>query len=164
MPEQSSGKTRTIMDPHDDQDEHFEQILEAAIVVNWADLMRSGGNGQARMEYGCAPDGKLDYFQVWSSIRRGYWLLACTYWMSASEVHGTGVYFDNGYESEPLARIFEVLMKHQNLFGLPRNRDRHGSLQIVKPTEKESKAAADWINETVDRVTSLAEPMAKSVA
>ena len=163
MSEQSSGKTRIIMNPHE-QDEHFEQILEAAIVVNWADLMRGDGSGLVRIEYGLAPKAKLDYLQVWCSIRRGYWLLACTYWMSASESHGTGVYFDNGYESESLAHILEVLMQHQNLFGLPQNRGRHGVLQIVKPTEKESKAAADWIKETVDRVRSLAEPTAKSVA
>jgi hypothetical protein len=163
MSEQSSGKTRVIMNPHD-QDEHFEQILEAAIVANWADLMRGDGCGLVHMEYGLAPEAKLDYLQVWTSIKRGYWLLACTYWMSASESHGTGVYFDNGYESASLAHIFEVLMQHQNLFGLPQNHGRHGLLQIAKPTEKESKAATDWINETVGRVRSLAEPTAKSVA
>lgn len=162
MSEQSSGKTRIIMNPHE-QDEHFEQILEAAIVVNWADLMRGDKSGLVHMEYGLATEAKLDYLQVWSSIRRGYWLLACTYWMSASESHGTGVYFDNGYESESLAQILEVLMQHQNLFGLPQNRGRHGMLQIVKPTENESKAAAGWINETVDRLRTLAEPTAKSV-
>jgi hypothetical protein len=163
MSEQSSGKTRVIMNPHD-QDEHFEQILEAAIVASWADLMRGDGCGLVHMEYGLAPEAKLDYLHVWTSIRRGYWLLACTYWMSASESHGTGVYFDNGYESESLAHILEVLMQHQNLFGLPENRGGHGVLQIGKPTEKESKAAADWIKENVDRVRSLAEPTAKSVA
>jgi hypothetical protein len=163
MSEQPPGKTRIIMNLHE-QDEHFEQILEAAIVANWADLMRGDGSGLVHMEYGLAPDAKLDYLQVWSSIRRGYWLLACTYWMSASQSHGAGVYFDNGYKSESLAHILEVVMQHQNLFGLPQNRGPHGMLQIVKPTEKESKAAADWINETVDRVRSLAEPTAKSVA
>jgi hypothetical protein len=163
MSQQSSGKTRIIMNLHD-HDEHFEQILEAAIVMNWADLMHGDGSGRVRIEYGLAPEAKLDYLQVWSSIRRGYWLLACTYWMSASESHGTGVYFDNGYESESLARTLEVLMQHQNLFGLPQNRGRHGVLQIVRPTEKESKAAADWIKENVDRVRLLAEPTAKSVA
>jgi hypothetical protein len=163
MSEQPSGKTRRMMNPHE-RDEHFEQILEAAIVVNWADLMRGDESGLVHMEYGFAPEGKLDYLQIWSSIRRGYWLLACTYWMSASQSHGTGIYFDNGYESESLARILEVLIQHQDLFGLPQNRGQHGLLQIVKPTEKESKAAADWINETVDRVNSLGEPTAKSVA
>jgi hypothetical protein len=163
MSEQSPGKTRITIGLHD-QDLYFERTLEAAIVVNWADLMRGNESGLVHLEYGVVPDGKLDYLQIWSSIRRGYWLLACSYWMSASQSHGAGVCFDNGYESESLAHILEVVMQHQNLFGLPQNRDGHGLLQLVKPTEKESKAAADWIKETVDRVRSLAEPTAKSVA
>jgi hypothetical protein len=146
------------------QDQHFEQILEAAIVVNWADLMRGNESGLVHLEYGVVPDGKLDYLQIWSSIRRGYWLLACSYWMSASQSHGAGVCFDNGYESESLAHILEVFMQHQNLFGLPQNPDGHGLLQLVKPTETESKAAADLIKETVDRVKSPVPPTAKSVA
>jgi hypothetical protein len=84
--------------------------------------------------------------------------------MSASQSHGTSIYFDNGYESESLAHILAVLIQHQDLFGLPQNRGQHGLLRIGKPTEKESKAAADWINETVDRVKSLVEPTAKAVA
>jgi hypothetical protein len=163
MLEQQPGQTRSIMNPHE-RDEHFEQILEAAIVVNWADLMRGAESALVHMEYGFAPEGKLDFLQIWSSIRRGYWLLACTYWMSASQSHRAGIYFDNGYKSESLARILEVLIQHQNLFGLPQNRGQHGLLQIVKPTEKESQAAVDWINETVDRVKSPGEPTANAVA
>src|SRR5689334_21264250 len=95
-------KTRIIMNLHK-QGQHFEQILEAAIVVNWADLMRGNESGLVHLEYGVVPDGKLDYLQIWSSIRRCYWLLACSYWMSASQSHGAGVCFDNGYESGSLA-------------------------------------------------------------
>ena len=117
MSEKSPGKTRITMNLHE-QDEHFEQILQAAIVANWADLMR-GRSGLVHLEYGFGTCAKLDYLQVWSSIRRGYWLLACTYWMSASPSHGTGVHFDNGYETGGLARILEFVMENQNLFGLP---------------------------------------------
>ena len=83
--------------------------------------------------------------------------------MSASHSHATGIHFDNGYESEGLAHILEVVMQHQNLFGLPKNLGRQGLLQIAMPTEKESKAAAALINEAVGRVNSLAEPPAKTV-
>ena len=162
MSDKSPGKTRITINLHE-QDEHFEQILQAAIVANWADLMR-GRNGLVHLEYGFAPCAKLDYLQVWSSIRRGYWLLACTYWMSASPSHGTGVHFDNGYESGGLARILEVVMENQNLFGLPQNLGEKGLLQIATPTEKEIKAAAGSINDAVDRARSLAEPKAKTVA
>jgi hypothetical protein len=52
--------------------ENIEQILEAAVVVNWADLIRGGQRGLIHIEYGFAPSGTLDYLKVWSSIKRGY--------------------------------------------------------------------------------------------
>lgn len=163
MSEESSGKTRIIMNLPK-QDEQFDQILESAIVVNWADLIRGGGSGLIHVEYGLAPCGTLDYLQVWSSIKRGYWLLACTYWMSASQSHGAGVHFDNGYESEGLAHILEVVMQHQNLFGLPHDIGRQGLLQIGTPTEIQRKAAAASMSDAVDRINSFAEPTANTVA
>ncbi|HEU5239795.1 MAG TPA: hypothetical protein VFU37_21870 [Pyrinomonadaceae bacterium] len=146
-----------------EQDENFEHILESAVIVSWADLMR-GQSGLIHIEYGFAPSATLDYVKVWSSIRRGYWLLACTYWMSASQSHDIGIHFDNGYESEGLAHILEVVMQHQSLFALPQNLGRQGLLQIGTPTEKESKAAAASVNDAIDRVNSLAEPIARTVA
>lgn len=154
MSETSLGKTRIITKLHE-QDEHFEQILESAIVVSWPDLMR-GASGLIHIEYGFARCATLDYLKIWSSRKRGYWLLACTYWMSASESHGAGVYFDNGYESEGLAHILEVLMQHQNLFDIPQNHGRPGLLQIGTPTETESKAAAASMSDAFDRVNSFA--------
>jgi hypothetical protein len=162
MPESTPKKAAVIVKLHE-QDESLERILEAAVVVSWVELMR-GRSGLIHIEYGFAPNATLDHLQVWSSIKRGYWLLACTYWMSASQSHDAGVHFDNGYESEDLAHILEVVMQHQNLFSLPHNLGRDGLLQIGTPTEKESKAAAASINDAVGRVNSLAEPTAKTVA
>jgi hypothetical protein len=142
--------------------ENIEQILESAVVVNWADLIRGGLRGLIHIEYGFAPSGTLDYLKVWSSIKRGYWLLACTYWMSASESHDAGVHFDNGFESKGLAHILEVVMQHQKVFALPQNLNRPGLLQIAMPTEKERKAAAASINDAFDRVNSLAEALLPS--
>jgi hypothetical protein len=82
--------------------------------------------------------------------------------MSASKSHDAGVHFDNGYESEALAHILEVVMQHQNLFGLPQNLGRQGLLQIGTPTETESKAAAALINDAFERVNSFGP--AKTVA
>ena len=138
-----------------EQDKTFDQILESAIVVSWADLMRGGRSGMIHIEYGFASGDTLDYLKVWTSIKRGYWLLACTYWMTASQSHDAGVHFDNGCESQSLARILDVVMQHQNLFGLPHNLGRQGMLQIVTPTEEERKAAAASINDAIDSVNSL---------
>jgi hypothetical protein len=162
MPETTTTKA-VIMKLHE-PNKSIEQILESAVVANWTDLMPGGRSGLIHIEYGFALNGTLDYLQVWSSRKRGYWLLACTYWMSPSQSHGTGVYFDNGYKSEGLAHIFEVVMQHQNLFGLPPNLGRQGLLQIVTPTEKEFKEAAASMNDVFDRLNSLAQPTAKTVA
>jgi hypothetical protein len=40
--------------------------------------------------------------------------------MSASNSHGSGVRFDNGYHSEGLAHTLEFVMQHQSDFALPR--------------------------------------------
>lgn len=138
----------------------LERVLESAVVVSWADLMLGAQNGLIHIEYGFAASGTLDYLQIWSSIARGRWLLACEYWMSASKFHGTGVHFENGYQSEGLAHILESVMQHQNAFVLPPDRGRQGLLQIPMPTEEESTAALESVSEAaLDRLGSvLTEP------
>src|ERR1700757_2078997 len=136
------------------QVQNIERVLESAVVVSWADLMRGVQGGLVHIEYGFSPIGTLDYLQVWSSIKRGYWLLACSYWMSPSKVHGSGVHFDNGSQSERLAHILTVVMQHQSAFALPSSLGRQGLLQITTPTEKESMAAAASIRAASDRAGS----------
>jgi hypothetical protein len=132
------------------QKQNFDQILESAVVASWADLMRGGQNGLIHIEYGFAPSGTLDYLQVWSSIKRGHWLLACAYRMLPFELHDIGVHFDNRYESEGLAEILECVITHQNTFALPRNLGRAGLLQISTPTQNEIAAAAASVHEAFD--------------
>ena len=140
------------------QDQNLERVLESAVVASWADLMGGRQNGLIHIEYGFAASGTLDHLQVWSSIKRGYWLLACSYWMSASNLHDSGVHFDNGYQSEGLARNLAVVMEHQHAFAPLPNLGRQGLLQITTPTELESIAAAASMRDAVDCVNSpLAE-------
>jgi len=116
--------------------------------------------GLIHIEYNFAPGGTLDFLQVWSSITRGHWLLACEYRMSASKFHGTSVHFESGYQSEGLAHILELVMQHQDTFVLPPDRGRQGLLQISAPTQKESTAAAALVSEGFDRLGSvLAQPV-----
>ena len=141
------------------QDQNLSRILESAVVASWADLMRGAQTGLVHIEYGFAPGGTLDFLQVWSSPTRGHWLLVCSWWMSASGLHGTGVYFENGYESEGLAHILELVMQHQNAFSLPGNLGRPGLLQIPTPTEEESAASVVYVKEIFDSLgLALAEP------
>ncbi|MBZ5720122.1 MAG: hypothetical protein LAO03_07050 [Acidobacteriia bacterium] len=138
----------------------LERILESAIVVSWADLMRGAQTGLIHIEYGFATGGTLDYLKFWSSLTRGHWLLACEYWMSASTFHCIGVHFDNGYQSEGLAHILDAVMQHQNAFTLPADLGRQGLLQIPTPTPEERTAATASVNEAFDRLgPALAEPV-----
>lgn len=141
-----------------EQDKTIEQIIESTVVVSWRDLMH-GRSGLVDIEYGLAPSGALDYVQLWSSVKRGYWLLACTYWMSASGSHEAGVHFDNGYKSDSLAHNLEAVMQHQNVFALPHT---PGLLQIVTPTENERKAAAVSMANAFDRFKSDVRPLLPS--
>lgn len=133
---------------------NLERILESAVVIYWDDLMRGTHTGLIHIEYGFGAGGTLDYLNVWSSLSRGHWLLACEYWMSENTFHGAGIGFDNGYQSEGLAHILESVLQHQNSFVLPPNRGRQGLLQIPTPTKEESAAAAALINVAFDRLAS----------
>jgi hypothetical protein len=132
----------------------LDRALECAIVVSWPELTPDTQTGLIHVEYGFAPTGTLDYLKVWSSKARGHWLLACEYWTSANRFHGTGVRFENGYESEGLAHIFEFVMQHQNSFVLPPNLGGQVLLQISTPTAEESAAAAALISEVFERLSS----------
>jgi hypothetical protein len=135
----------------------LEQILESAIVVSWADLMRGTETGLIHIEYGFAPGGTLDYLKVWSSLTRGHWLLACKYWMSPSTLHGTA--YENGYQSDGLAHLLGFIMQHQDVFALPPNLGRQGLLQISAPSAGESMTATAAVKHAFDRLGSMiAEP------
>ena len=133
---------------------NLEQILESAVVMSWADLMRGAPTGLIHIEYGFAAGGTLDYLKVWSSLSRGHWLLACEYWMSANTFHAAGIGFENGYQSEALTRVLDVAMQHQNSFVLPPNLGRQGLLQISTPTPQESAAASAMLTVAFDRLSS----------
>jgi hypothetical protein len=134
--------------------ENLERILESAVVKDWADLTPGAPTGLIHIEYGFADGGTLDYLKVWSSLSRGHWLLACEYWMSANTFHAAGVSFSNGYQSEELTRILELVMQHQNSFVLPPNLGRQGLLQISTPTKQESEAAAALLSVAFERLAS----------
>jgi hypothetical protein len=146
------------MKPNENQG--LEQILESAVVVSWTDLMPGTPTGLIHIEYGFAAGGTLDYLRFWSSRTRGHWLLACEYWMSASESHRAGVHFDNGYQSEGLAHILESVMQHQTAFSLPADLGRQGLLQIATPTQEENVRAAASVNDALYRVGSVLDQVA----
>jgi len=142
------------------QVQNLERVLESAVVVSWADLMHGIHSGLVHIEYGFSPSGTLDHLQVWSSKRRGYWLLVCSYWASPSKLHDSGIHFENGYQSKGLAHILAVVMQHQSALALPPGFGRQAFLQITAPTEIEIMAAAASIKDAFDGAGSaLAETL-----
>jgi hypothetical protein len=139
------------------ESQSLERVLESAVVVSWADLMRGAQAGLVQIEYDFAAGGTLDDLKFWSSITRGHWLLAVEYWASPSKSHSTGVHFENGYESDALKHILNLVMQHQSKFSLPVNLGRQGLLQIAAPTQQESVLASVLVNETLDCLDSLDE-------
>ncbi len=139
------------------ESQRLERVLESAVVVSWADLMRGAQAGLVQIEYDFAAGGTLDDLKFWSSITRGHWLLAVEYWASPSKSHSTGVHFENGYESDALKHILNSVMQHQSKFSLPVNLGRQGLLQIAAPTQQESVLASVLVNETLDSLDSLDE-------
>jgi hypothetical protein len=133
---------------------NLERILESAVVNHWTDLTLGTPTGLIHIEYGFADGGTLDYLKLWSSLSRGHWLLACEYWMSANTFHEAGISFSNGYQSDELTRILELVMERQNSFVLPPNLGRQGLLQISTPTKQESEAAAALLNVAFERLAS----------
>jgi hypothetical protein len=133
---------------------NLERILESAVVNHWTDLTPGTPTGLIHIEYGFADGGTLDYLKLWSSLSRGHWLLACEYWMSANTFHEAGISFSNGYQSDELTRILELVMERQNSFVLPPNLGRQGLLQISTPTKQESEAAAALLKVAFERLAS----------
>jgi hypothetical protein len=129
-----------------DANQSLDEVLQSAVIVSWKDLMQENQAGLIHLEYGFTPAGTLDYLKAWSSIKPGHWLLACEYWMSASTFHGIGIRFDNGYESEGLAHILELVMQHQSSFVLPESIGRQGLLKISSPTDEQSTGAATAVD------------------
>jgi hypothetical protein len=138
-----------------EQKQTIDEILESAAVLSWKDLMTEGPGSLLHIEYQITPVGTLDYVQYWASVKWGYWLLACTYWMSGSKSHGKGIHFDNGYESERLRSILEVVMQNQHLFSVRQPRSRSELLQVSRPTRKETELAAALVRDAFGRVNSI---------
>ena len=121
-------------------------MLELAVISSWTDLMPTTQAGAIHIEYDFVADC-VDHVQVWSSVSRGHWLLACSYWMSASNSHDAGIQFHNGYESKALAHILNFVMKHQHTFSFPENLGRKKLLQLSTPTPEASMEATTSVNE-----------------
>ena len=133
----------------------LDRILECAVVLSWADLIQANESGLIHVDYGFGPGDSIEYLKLWSSTTRGYWHLACEYWMSPSTFHATGIHFQDGYKSDDLAYTLDLIMQHQNAFVASPNLGRNGLLQIQPPTREESSAAKCSMAEAFEHIQSV---------
>lgn len=146
--------------PHCKQ--NLDRVLEAAVVVSWPELMHGAQSGLVHIEYTFSTSGGMDSLQIWLSVRRGYCLLAFSYYMSASEAHRSGIHFDNGYQSQGLAHNLGIVMQHQSAFTLHPAPGGQRVHQITEHTEVEAGAAAGSIAAALTGLSSsLTEPRAR---
>lgn len=146
-------------------DQNIETMFRSAVIANWADLARMPASEPLlQIEYQLRVDGTVDSVQVWSSVKRGYWLRVCSYWMSGSKSHVIGIHFDNGYESEGLTRVLTLLMRHQHLFPVSVNTAPTGVLQVINPTENDLKTAKCSITTAFARENSFASGRRRDIS
>jgi hypothetical protein len=86
-------------------------------------------------------DVSLDYVKIWQLIAKGAWSLICEYRASPQSAPvSTLLTFSNGYHSEGLAQMLEVIMQHQADF-VPSKRRGVGLVQVTRPNEEEKQPA-----------------------
>jgi hypothetical protein len=132
----------------------MDRILESAVVLNWEDLRHVSQRGLIHIEY--APGKSLQYLKVWQLTGKGEWSLVCEYWMSRGPIATPatppgGMTFSNGYHSEGLAQMLEVIMEHQGEF-VPSEGPSAGLVQVTRPSEEEKQAANTCMNQTYNRL------------
>ena len=122
----------------------IQRVLESAVILSWNDLLQNGHSGVIHVEYATAPEITLQYLKVWQSRKRGGWSLVCEYWMSpgSGRTSPTGLTFNNGFQSQGLSQMLEIIMQHQRSFVTCAPTTSVGLMQVHQPTEKQTSAAA----------------------
>jgi hypothetical protein len=119
----------------------LDTMLADAVVLNWNDLMPEPASGLVHIEYHVDPLGSVEYMKVWASTVRGYWKLACEHWMRWDTNHQSGLRFDNGYQSDQLAKMLETIMRHQEIFLVHAAPGKDRMIQVHPPTDAEKSVA-----------------------
>jgi len=89
-----------------------------------------------------APGIALDYVKIWQLVTKRAWSLICEYWMVPQPAATLArLTFSNGYYSEGLAQMLEVIMQHQDNF-VPSMGPGAGMIQVTRPSEERKEAAS----------------------
>jgi hypothetical protein len=117
----------------------IDRVLENAIILSWEDLPHDFETELIHIEY--TPGIALDYVKFWQLVAKGTWSLICEYWMSPRPAAARSrLTFSNGYHSERLAQMLEVIMQNQRDF-LPSESPGGGLVQVGRPSKEDKQTA-----------------------
>ena len=123
----------------------LDEILAAALVLSWSDVMPEPRSGLIHIEYHVEPLGSVKSVKVWASTIWAYWNLVCEHWMRWTADHQGGLNFSNGYRSDELGGALEQIMQHQEIFLLSAAPGRDRMIQVSPPTDRERIAASNMV-------------------
>jgi hypothetical protein len=130
----------------------MHRILESAVILSWKDLLHPSQRDLIQIEY--VPGIHLSYLKIWQLTGKGEWSLVCEHWVSHRPTIATddGTTFSNGYHSEGLAAMLQVIMQHQEHFAPPLKPGGLSSTQVQLPTEQDTLAAAACMKQAYEDV------------
>ncbi len=120
----------------------FDEVLAAAVVLSWNDLMPEPSSGLIHIEYHVESLGPVEFLKVWESTIRGEWSLICDYWMRAGGSHESALRFVSAYKSTGLEQALQSILQHQEMFLLGAAPGEDRMIQVFPPTDPERVAAS----------------------
>jgi hypothetical protein len=129
-----------------------DAMLTDAVVLSWNDLMPQPASGLIHIEYHVEPLGSVEYMKVWASTVRGYWKLVCEHWMRWDTTHRSGLRFNNGYQSDRLAKMLVAIMQHQEIFLVDAAPGKDRMIQVPPPTDADKSVANSMMEVFRERI------------
>ena len=129
-----------------------DAMLTDAVVLSWNDLMPQPASGLIHIEYHVEPLGSVEYMKVWASTVRGYWKLVCEHWMRWDTTHRSGLRFNNGYQSDRLAKMLVSIMQHQEIFLVDAAPGKDRMIQVPPPTDADKSVANSMMEVFRERI------------
>jgi hypothetical protein len=127
--------------------QNLEEMLQAAVVVSWDDIVPTEKIATVHVQYRFAADHSLANLQIWVSEIRGHWLLVCEYSGVPSARKQIHLAFSNTYRSDLLAQLLQFVVEHQSAFARAPELNRDSLVQVQSPSEDEKARALKLVNE-----------------
>lgn len=128
----------------------FNDILESAVILNWASFGLPSDGGMVQLEYHVGADLSIEYVKIWSSTPRGYLSLVCDYVVAAHRPNGAGARFSNGFHSRDLGQTLDLILMNQNLFSNQWRANHNTMIQVRPPSEDQIALAKERVKDALN--------------